>query len=533
MATTSKIASRQTALWSMLGLSLIFNLPLIAFFALTAANLASLPRFIASVAIVFQSISLVLLCTLIWRKCTTGTPTTVADSSSLRKRRCLDVLANGIALLIGTGLGLGTIGLINGNLSQLHAVAGLDPTAIMIVDVTLVALVLIVESTALVLLVMDSRESSLIVMLPSLDMMDARSHWSDGEGVELPHTTSYAVNNQIPDPPKTADSSTVSFRSSLTASTQPSSSKHQSGASLPTSSSQSSQFDTWDTSSVPPPLRDTVHCRVQRVLPPIPGSRPASPANALEGPFLPDSPRMHESIAPLPSPSSASEQFYSPPETPMPLSSRPALKTSISLDSIPVARLAINLDVETHASRSPFSPSAAFDAADLLASARNYSQTSLAESVSHLASRRVTTIPSEENIHPLFRASSATPPPGASINTVVTAASIEDALGKRRTASAEALRNRAASDRSLGHNSSNIAVVRNTTRSRASSKHIVEASSPLTTAEFWVVAEKEEPPSPERRPAPAGPSRSRNPPQRASAASSRMDIPDYVVAATT
>jgi len=57
---------------------------------------------------------------------------------------------------------------------------------------------------------------------------------------------------------------------------------------------QENGFDTWDTSSVGPQVRETV---LQSTPPsagsglePIPGSRPESPANALDGPFLPQSP---------------------------------------------------------------------------------------------------------------------------------------------------------------------------------------------------------------------------------------------------
>ncbi|KAF1990662.1 hypothetical protein K402DRAFT_400845 [Aulographum hederae CBS 113979] len=51
---------------------------------------------------------------------------------------------------------------------------------------------------------------------------------------------------------------------------------------------QTNGFDTWDTSSVDPQARDTVLQSVPRrgrTLEPIPGSRPASPAHPLDGPF--------------------------------------------------------------------------------------------------------------------------------------------------------------------------------------------------------------------------------------------------------
>ncbi|KAI9873885.1 MAG: hypothetical protein M1830_010429 [Pleopsidium flavum] len=57
---------------------------------------------------------------------------------------------------------------------------------------------------------------------------------------------------------------------------------------------QENGFDTWDTSSVGPQIRETVlqssPPSAGSGLEPIPGSRPESPANALDGPFLPQSP---------------------------------------------------------------------------------------------------------------------------------------------------------------------------------------------------------------------------------------------------
>jgi hypothetical protein len=75
-------------------------------------------------------------------------------------------------------------------------------------------------------------------------------------------------------------------------------------------------FDSWDTSSVSLPARDAVLQTVPSrgtTLEPIPGSRPHSPARALDGPFLSE----------LPEEDSDEEDFYPPPKM-MPDYSRPA-----------------------------------------------------------------------------------------------------------------------------------------------------------------------------------------------------------------
>jgi hypothetical protein len=137
--------------------------------------------------------------------------------------------------------------------------------------------------------------------------------------------------------------------------------------------SQDEAFDSWDTSSVGPQIREAVHQSSPNSiraapLEPIPGSRPDSPANALDGPFLPESP--HQSSASLP-PSTLDGSF---------LAQSPH-QSSASLSSIPSSP--INFSRPTSRHRTP--------------------------SV-------------DDHIHPLFRTNSPTPPPTATPGTIVTAA---------------------------------------------------------------------------------------------------------------
>lgn len=72
-------------------------------------------------------------------------------------------------------------------------------------------------------------------------------------------------------------------------------------------SQDSEGFDSWDTSTVAPHIRETVHHASPLIkkqgLEPIPGSRSPSPAKALEGPFFNSSPDPSPPPSPLPQPS--------------------------------------------------------------------------------------------------------------------------------------------------------------------------------------------------------------------------------------
>ena len=131
-----------------------------------------------------------------------------------------------------------------------------------------------------------------------------------------------------------------------------------------------SAFDRWDTSSVHREVRMALQSSSPPVtrsgLPTIPGSRPDSPATALDGPFLPDSPHATSSDTATAVdwiPSSRKASFSSPPSSP-PNFSRPT--------------------------------------------SRQHNQSALSA-------------PQEEFVHPLFRPTSPNPAPIAAPGTIITA----------------------------------------------------------------------------------------------------------------
>ena len=160
----------------------------------------------------------------------------------------------------------------------------------------------------------------------------------------------------------------------------------------------------WDTSGVPAILRDTIHRNLPSKLPPIPGSRPVSPAKALDGPFLPPSPHPNQS-----QPSSPTEASFLP---------QIITQTSFLEEAVlhpPQPQFAeVSDQSTTTTSSTPKQIS------------RCSSAVSLVESVSHLTSRTGPE-PIEAHIHPLFRSNSPIPAPFASKRTIVTAASVLDA----------------------------------------------------------------------------------------------------------
>lgn len=238
------------------------------------------------------------------------------------------------------------------------------------------------------------------------------------ETVSKPTTATTAQSDPVPRTPSTGALSYTpsdgnsSLRSSISNMTRPASSRREllshsqskhripsARSSFDTASKRPSQddgFDSWDTSSLSPQMRETVNqakpltngSGLPTRLQTIPGSRSPSPAKALEGPFF------------IPSPDD------SPPQSPLP-------QPPVSHPTLPIS----NPDFTTH-----------FPAAPVSASPRP------------LQTRRqkparppsLDTGPGEEHIHPLFRSTSPTPPPSASSNTVVTAAPEAGELINRR-----------------------------------------------------------------------------------------------------
>ncbi|KAI4147771.1 MAG: hypothetical protein LQ340_005399 [Diploschistes diacapsis] len=243
------------------------------------------------------------------------------------------------------------------------------------------------------------------------------------------------TNRKEASSPPTSRSS-ISLRSSFTLPSRDGSSKTRLAVSRPSSKSTDAvQLDfAWDTSSVPPSLRDAVYSHTRTTatpLAPIPGSRPVSPAKALDGPFLPPSPH-----PPLSQPSSPMEATFSHPSSPTTTTAHAVGSVALSPPQAPfmLSNTPNRSRTTSLASRNNDSPDPLQLQNPRLKHAA--SATSLAESVSHLKAE-----PScdEENIHPLFRAASPIPPPSASRNTILRAATISDAeeaaiVGPRRRA---------------------------------------------------------------------------------------------------
>lgn len=204
-----------------------------------------------------------------------------------------------------------------------------------------------------------------------------------------------------------------SLRSSFSTIQRPSSSKrglilrqpsqvHRSGASL----IDNEGFDSWDTSGVSLQIRETM-LQTKPGLEPIPGSRSPSPAKALEGPFFQTSPSITPPASPLPQPSVSQPNSAptSPLERPSDLPNfSPMFPPASPPPSSPLPATPRQYTFSRPGSRSgPVSRSG-----------------SMAMPRSRQGSR--SRAPTEDHIHPLFRSSSPTPPPGASAGTNVTAA---------------------------------------------------------------------------------------------------------------
>ena len=234
--------------------------------------------------------------------------------------------------------------------------------------------------------------------------------------ISRPETARTLQNSSPPSPHMPSKHS--SFRSSLTIAVRPVTSRtklvvrQQSyPASITTTrASTDSAFDTWDTSSISPQMRETV-LRSSPAIPrnpltPIPGSRSPSPAKALEGPFpLPD-------VSSAARPSTSRSQPSSPPPISNNLnSSHSHFTNSRSQPSSPISNHSFSF-AASHLSR----PSL------LRGRLSSESLPFLVRTRSASANSPVSPTANEEHIHPLFRTSSPTPPPTATPGTTVTAA---------------------------------------------------------------------------------------------------------------
>ncbi|MCJ1329740.1 hypothetical protein MMC10_006420 [Thelotrema lepadinum] len=263
---------------------------------------------------------------------------------------------------------------------------------------------------------------------PTTDMLEESRSMPEIIQVVRPETSKSTIasnpfTNQTEASTPPMSRSSISLRSTTTVPSRTGSSKTRLSFSRPSSKSgEASQFDfAWDTTGVPLSLRDTVYTHVRNnatPLPPIPGSRPVSPAKALDGPFLPPSPHPPQS-----QPSSPMEATF--PNISSPKSPTPAIDAvPLTPPHAPFMDSSTSLDRSRAGSLTSRNESPNFFQPPTSRLHRAGSATSLADSVSHLKTQ-----PSfdEEHIHPLFRANSPTPPPSASRNTIVTAATVLEA----------------------------------------------------------------------------------------------------------
>lgn len=210
-----------------------------------------------------------------------------------------------------------------------------------------------------------------------------------------------------------ASDGTASLRSSFSTLPRPSSSRRgvlirqnsytrQSGRSSWDSpsgrQSQDEALDSWDTSAVSSQIRETVLKPMKGSgLEPIPGSRSPSPAKALEGPFFQSSPSLTPPPSPLPQPSISCPN--SPPSSPLEFPNFAAMFPPPSTPPSPTLQ---------HSFPRPSTRSGPVSRSRTVSRSRPGSRSRAPSS--------------EDNIHPLFRTSSPTPPPSASAGTNVTAA---------------------------------------------------------------------------------------------------------------
>ena len=279
-----------------------------------------------------------------------------------------------------------------------------------------------------------------------------------GSTSEMPMTIdSTTFHDKLPSPPNlspldrsirssfstTGRSSSSKRNFSLRSSSQPRHSEPSSSDGPSSRPSQDGGFDTWDTSGLSTQMKETVlqskplaKCVA---LPTIPGSRSPSPAKALEGPFFDPSPEHSPPRSPLPQPPVSQHGSPNPgsPDTPRfttrspPVAMTP-LNTAVSSppqrysDLGSQATSPISPETPTFTSRFPPAGSRPPDTAPSSPLPRQSKRFSRPPSLLRKQS-------GEENIHPLFRCSSPTPPPSASPTTVVTAAPEAGEVIDRRT----------------------------------------------------------------------------------------------------
>ena len=363
-----------------------------------------------------QLVSLAVLVSITWRVLR---HVPVQEMEPTDSRHCNNAIAGpalGLVMCVAAGgASVGTFVWISINTPTLSSTtAGHSPSALFMGSLILWISSVISQAVLYTLLVLLGRRVS--VSRSSIQSNPRDAELLETIEISQPGTTRTLHTSSPPSPHVPSKHS--SLRSSLTIAVRPVTSRtklvgrQQSyPASIATTrASTDSAFDTWDTSSISPQMRETVLRSSPAIsrnpLPPIPGSRSPSPAKALEGPFpLPD-----VSLTARPSTS------WSQPSSPPPVSnnmnsSHSHFTNSWSQPSSPISNHFFNFAASSFPR--PSLPRGRLSSESLPFLVRTRSAS---------ANSPVSPTADEEHIHPLFRTNSPTPPPTATPGTTVTAA---------------------------------------------------------------------------------------------------------------
>ena len=239
-----------------------------------------------------------------------------------RRQTCLTLTSITITFLAAMAIGF-TLGWTYNRIDTLHGlILGTDPRNFMLVSIVVYGLAILAQVLFLVCLLWI-REPVLHQLPAPIEEIPEMTPAK--EEPSRPATATTVQSNPFREvnfsrPPSASASEATSLRSSLSVVTRQNTSKTKlirqpsfprysrsssfDNATTARPSQDGEGFDSWDTSTVAPHIRETVHKK--QGLEPIPGSRSPSPAKALEGPFFNTSPEASPPPSPLPQPSYSS-----------------------------------------------------------------------------------------------------------------------------------------------------------------------------------------------------------------------------------
>lgn len=367
---------------------------------------------LAFVAACLQAISAFVLAYLIWRSIRKASRMTGRSARSpSRVRRNADMLLSlGFSILAG-GASIATLVWMKALLPSLTELfVGQRAPIILLCTLVLWSISAVCQSLLYTILLLRQTEPATVTPSEHIPMSDDLIDTA----VNSRPGTARTLNGTPTTSPRVSPQRS-SLRSSLTIAIRPTSSKTKLVSHAPsypasvttTRASTDSAFDSWDTSSISPQMRETVlrssPTLVRNPLSPIPGSRSPSPAKALEGPFVPSPPPSR--------PTTSRSQLSSPPPVNNAYFPQQLLMKSHSQPASPI-----------NDSPSTFFSFASFSRPSIVrgrSSTESLPSMVRARSVSENAHPGT---PNEDHIHPLFRSNSPTPPPSATPGTILTAA---------------------------------------------------------------------------------------------------------------